>query len=216
MLNKKKSVKLTTEEENNLKILKSMFKKKNKTKDNDKIEIKDPKAVEVLSKVKEDIVSGLKKFVKWFNKCGIEIILLTLMIFSLINVSVHLGGTKFFKDYDDYKQYEISQNYTFEFKDSYYVYIYSNNCSACSSIKRDIFQYLESPKNDRNNGIKMYLLCADNFDNTGANGTLVGVSDPDNIKVKSVPYLLFVDGENNKVLNEWTTTSAITSQLKIT
>ena len=85
---------------------------------------------------------------------------------SLILLSVGLAirnnfSNKLSADYDDYKQYEISYKQIMrQSEDEYFVYFYSETCTACEQVKTTIFQYLSSDLNSTA-GRKLYLVNMD-------------------------------------------------------
>lgn len=218
----KKEIGLTQEEIERNEILKIFKKKRPQLSIEEQNEIEEKKLLrkqkqeETIKKIKTFAKEKWLLFKKVWAKFGLLIIFVSLILMTTLNISFHFLGGKLFKGYDDYQKYEIRLNETFDRSGSYYVYMYSNSCAVCSSIKRDVFQYLDSEKNS-SDGVKLYLLCIDNYDEMAveSGGSLVGITNYKDIKISSVPYMIYVvDG--SEVKSEWTTGSEITKQLKNT
>lgn len=137
---------------------------------------------------------------------------------ALILLSIGLAirnnfSNKLSADYDDYKQYEISYKQIMrQSEDEYFVYFYSETCTACEQVKTTIFQYLSSDLNSTA-GRKLYLVNMDKTANMIASTedevNILDVTNVDYnenydaIKIYNFPCLVdiasFTDEEDEKV-----------------
>lgn len=142
------------------------------------------------------------------------------ILFTLINVITHIIGGNVTKDYSDYSKYQITYSQIMKKgNNGYYVYFYSESCSHCKNLKKDIFQYLDSDKNNSTNGVRLYLLCVDEYLNELSSDTdnIIGVTDVSNLKISGTPTMIYVStnsSTNTKVIsNSWSSESKIKTQL---
>lgn len=138
------------------------------------------------------------------------------ILLTLINVTGHLIGGKVMKDYKDYSSHQIAYNQILNKKGTYYVYFYSNDCSHCQDLKKYIFQYIDSDKNDKENGIPLYIFCVDNYleELTSESETenILGVTDIKELKLTGTPTMVLI--ANKEITNAWSSTNNIKNQLK--
>lgn len=150
-------------------------------------------------------------------KYHFKLILTVLVILlTLVNVTCHLIGGKVMKDYKDYSSHQIAYNQILNKKGTYYVYFYSNDCSHCQDLKKYIFQYIDSDKNDKDDGIPLYIFCVDNYleELTSESETenILGVTDIKELKLIGTPTMVLI--ANKEIKNAWSSTYNIKNQLK--
>lgn len=138
------------------------------------------------------------------------------ILLTLVNVTSHLIGGKVMKDYKDYSSHQIAYNQILNKKGTYYVYFYSNDCSHCQDLKKYIFQYIDSDKNDKENGIPLYIFCVDNYleelTSESEAENILGVTDVKELKLTGTPTMVLI--ANKEIKNAWSSTNNIKSQLK--
>lgn len=224
VVNKKKVIELTPEEKARNEIL-NIFKRKHKEKkENNDTEEKNMERLLLFEKTKQDFKVKFTKVGLFLKRYGIFLACCFLLVFTIINVTIHMVGTNTFKNYDDYKSSQIDYRHILDmnYSNSYYVYMYSNSCHVCSNIKKDIFQYLESNKNKNDNEhgkFKLYLFCVDDdlekiYAEEGEEN-INGVTDHEDLKFSSVPMLIYVNGQDHEITNYWDTGDAILKQLSL-
>lgn len=144
------------------------------------------------------------------------IITVFVILLTLVNVTSHLIGGKVMKDYKDYSSHQIAYNQILNKKGTYYVYFYSNDCSHCQDLKKYIFQYIDSDKNDKENGIPLYIFCVDNYleelTSESEAENILGVTDVKELKLTGTPTMVLI--ANKEIKNAWLSTNNIKSQLK--
>ncbi len=138
------------------------------------------------------------------------------ILLTLVNVTSHLIGGKVMKDYKDYSSHQIAYNQILNKKGTYYVYFYSNDCSHCQDLKKYIFQYIDSDKNDKENGIPLYIFCVDNYleelTSESEAENILGVTDVKELKLTGTPTMVLI--ANKEIKNAWSSTNNIKNQLK--
>jgi RNA polymerase subunit RPABC4/transcription elongation factor Spt4 len=148
----------------------------------------------------------------------ISFLIFTSAFLALILLSIGLAirnnhSNKLSANYDDYKQYEISYKQIMrQPEDEYFVYFYSETCTACEQVKTTIFQYLSSDLNSTA-GRKLYLVNMDKTTNMiASNEDEINILDVTNvdynknydaIKIYNFPCLIdiasFTDEKNKDV-----------------
>ncbi len=147
-------------------------------------------------------------------KANINVFLgLVVLTITAMLVTAHLVGSGAMNSYSDYSQYSIGYKSILSKKGSYYVYMYSEDCTHCATLKPYIFQYLSSSKNDDDNGVRMYLFCVDEYLEyiAAEDDNILGVSDYSELKVSGTPTMMLV--EDGTVTNSWASVSTIREQL---
>ena len=90
------------------------------------------------------------------SKLKFNLLLVSSLLFlsSCNNIKVYVNN----KDYADYEQFvlpTLEDFYTLN-EDNYFIYLYSDSCSHCDDIKKDIFSYLEKMKDPSFNSTVLY------------------------------------------------------------
>ncbi len=139
-----------------------------------------------------------KTFWTYFVPIFVGITILT----SIFFVTYNLITEKYFKSYEDYEKYEIkySNKILTKTNDNYYVFVYKNNCSGCSSVKRYIFQYIDKyNENPTETHPKMYIMNISEHLDLGSNSeNLINVSDYKQLGIKYTPTLILVQSNTVK------------------
>ena len=91
------------------------------------------------------------------SKLKFNLLLVSSLLFlsSCSNIKVYVNN----KDYADYEQFvlpTLEDFYTLN-EDNYFIYLYSDSCSHCDDIKKDIFSYLEKMKDPSFNSTVLYI-----------------------------------------------------------
>lgn len=193
-----------------IEVEKELIKEKEKP-ENDKKAIKD---------FFNELVLKIKPFFKnllHIIKLHFNLILFIFVVgLTLVNVTSHIVGSKVTKDYNDYSSYQLKYNKVLEKSGTYYVYLYSEDCSHCHDLKRYIFQYIDSEKSSKDNGIPLYIFCIDkHLDKLAATEetqeNVLGVTDIEDLKIYGTPMLLLVS--DGTVQTSFASTSTIKEQL---
>ena len=123
-------------------------------------------------------------------------------LFIITTIILIATGSLNGPSYEDYKEYKIKLEDSLNQGGSYLIYFYSENCSNCDKIKKEVFSFIEKGY------YSLYLIDGDDPDNkfktitaqeTGGyydNSINVGETDPFNIKLYGYPTIMIViDGE---------------------
>ena len=91
------------------------------------------------------------------SKLKLNLLLVSSLLFlsSCSNIKVYVNN----KDYADYEQFvlpTLEDFYTLN-EDNYFIYLYSDSCSHCDDIKKDIVSYLEKMKDPSFNSTILYI-----------------------------------------------------------
>ena len=91
------------------------------------------------------------------SKLKFNLLLVSSLLFlsSCSNIKVYVNN----KDYADYEQFVLPtlENFYTINEDNYFIYLYSDSCSHCDDIKKDIFSYLEKMKDPSFNSTVLYI-----------------------------------------------------------
>lgn len=152
------------------------------------------KAIEDLYNLESEEILKVKQ--KYRSKYPIKyfpIVTISLFIMvvcgSLLNLGYRTIITGYWNDYGDYTHLTSKNMFDSENNgDSYYVYIYSENCSACESIKSEVKDYAER------GGYKLYFLCSSDYPEiTGDKTDCVGKTKFSECTIQYTPTLLFIE-----------------------
>ena len=120
---------------------------------------------------------------------------LVLMIgLFIFNLGMAFSRSGQYDDYNDFKQYTVTSNNMFstnKWGSDYYVYIYKDGCSACASIKTDIFAYIKS---DHKTPLYIYNFSEEAKMKTGEKIDVNGATSFEELTIAATPTLLRITG----------------------
>lgn len=112
-----------------------------------------------------------------------------LLLFTIVNLSTNLSGMGKFNDYSDFEHINDKNMFSKNSKEGkiYYVYMYGSNCSACSSIKNEVFRYAKNGYYD------IYFLNVTDYPAiTGEETKCVGAKKFEECTIQYTPTLIFI------------------------